>query len=114
MQSCTIWWMAWSSSSTRLIFRLSDHIPAFKLKILVPDYESEISNDQKVQITTMKAALALLVVLVVVASAEPARRYGGFKRNTEFRNGPRGSVITEPMPHEYIKVPCVIVSDNLA
>jgi cathepsin X len=49
----------------------------------------------------MKAVLVLLVVLVAVAAVP--KRYGGFKRNTEFRNGPLGSRITEPLPHEYIK-----------
>ncbi len=45
---------------------------------------------------------AVLVVLILALSVEAARRRSEFKPNWEFRNGPRGQRITEPMPHTYI------------
>jgi len=51
--------------------------------------------------------IAVVVLLFVSESLEkkmpPKNKYWGFKRNDEFRNGPKAERITEPLPWTYIK-----------
>lgn len=55
----------------------------------------------------MRSAILVFVLCLFVSACfcvlPPAKRAGGFKKNVEFRNSPRGSRITEPQPHTYLK-----------
>jgi len=48
-------------------------------------------------------SLVLLIALISQSSAKMAYGRECVKRDLVFRNGPRGQVITEPLPHTYIK-----------